>query len=65
VTHGLGTKLVNVQVVDATTYETVFVEVARTTINAIEVRFADTVANGDYICMTSLVGALDTASIAN
>ena len=65
VTHGLGSKLVNVQVVDATSYETVFVEVARTTTNAIEVRFADTVANGDYICMTSLVGALDTSSIAN
>lgn len=65
VTHSLGSKLVNVQVVDATSYETVFVEVARTTTNAIEVRFADTVANGDYICMTSLVGALDTSSIAN
>lgn len=65
VTHGLSSKLVNVQIVDATSYETVFVEVARTTTNAIEVRFADTVANGDYICMTSLVGALDTSSIAN
>lgn len=65
VTHGLGSKLVNVQVVDATTYETVFVEVARTTTNALEVRFASTVANGDYICMTSLVGALDTANIAS
>ena len=65
VTHSLGSKLVNVQVVDATTYETVFVEVARTTVNAVEVRFASTVANGDYICMTSLVGALDTANIAS
>lgn len=65
VTHGLGSKLVHVQVVDATTYETVFVEVARTTTNALEVRFASTVANGDYICMTSLVGALDTANIAS
>lgn len=65
VTHGLGSKLVNVQVVDATTYETVFVEVARTTTNAIEVRFADTVDNGDYICMTSLVGALDISNIGN
>jgi len=65
VTHGLGSKLVNVQVVDATDYETVFVEVARTTTNAVEVRFGSTVSNGDYICMTSLVGALDTANIAS
>jgi len=65
VTHSLGSKLVNVQVVDATSYETVFVEVARTTTNAIEVRFADTVDNGDYICMTSLVGALDISNIGN
>jgi len=65
VTHGLGSKLVNVQIVDATSYETVFVEVARTTTNAIEVRFADTVNDGDYICMTSLVGALDISNIGN
>lgn len=65
VTHGLGSKLVQVQVVDATTYETVFVEVVRNGDNTVQVVFADTVANGDYICMTSLVGALDTASIAS
>lgn len=65
VTHGLGSKLVQVQVVDATTYETVFVEVVRNGDNTVQVVFADTVANGDYICMTSLVGALDTANIAS
>lgn len=59
VTHSLGSKLVQVQVVDATNYETVFVEVARTTTSAIEVRFADTVSDGDYICITSLVSNLD------
>ena len=65
VTHGLGSKLVQVQVVDATTYETVFVEVVRNGDNTVQVVFADTVANGDYICMTALVGALDTANIAS
>ena len=65
VTHGLGSKLVQVQVVDATTYETVFVEVVRNADNTVQVIFADTVANGDYICMTTLVGALDTANIAS
>lgn len=64
VTHGLGSKLVNVQVVDATTYETIFVDIARTTVNAVTVAFADTVDNGDYICMTTLVGNLDTTSPA-
>lgn len=65
VTHSLGSKLVNVQILDATTYETVFVEVVRNGDNTVQVVFADTVSNGDYICMTSLVGALDTANIAS
>lgn len=64
VTHSLGSKLVNVQIIDATTYETVFVEVVRNGDDTVQVVFADTVANGDYICMTSLVGALDTSNIA-
>lgn len=64
VTHSLGSKLVNVQVVDATTYETIFVDIARTTVNAVTVAFADTVTDGDYICMTTLVGNLDTTSPA-
>lgn len=58
--HGLGTKLVMVEVVDATTYETIFVDIARTTVNAVTVSFADTVTNGDYFCMVSAVGNLDT-----
>jgi hypothetical protein len=62
--HGLGTKLVQVQVVDSTNYETVFVEVARTTTNAVEVRFAQTVTDGDYICMVSSVANLDTTTPA-
>ena len=59
--HSLGTKLVMVEVVDATTYETIFVDIARTTVNAVTVSFADTVDNGDYICMVSAVGNQDTA----
>jgi hypothetical protein len=64
VTHGLGSQLVQVQVVDATTYETVFVEVARPTTTTVTISFAATVANGDYICMTTLAGALDVANTA-
>ena len=64
VTHGLGSQYVNVQVVDSTNYETVFVEVARPTTNTVTVAFANTVTNGDYICMTTLVGNLDTTSPA-
>lgn len=64
VTHGLNSKLVNVQVIDATTHETIFVDVARPSTTTVTVAFADTVANGDYICMTTLVGNLDAASPA-
>lgn len=61
VTHGLGTKLVKVEIVDATTYETVFVEIARPSTTTVTVSFADTVSNGDYFCMVSAVDNLDTA----
>ena len=62
--HSLGTKLVQVQVVDSTNYETIFVEVARTTDNAVEVRFAQAVTDGDYICMVSSIANLDTTTPA-
>ena len=61
VAHSLGTKLVMVQVVDATTYETVMVEITRPSTTQVKVHFADTVSNGDYICMVSAVGNEDTA----
>lgn len=64
VTHGLNTKLVAVQVIDASTHETVMVEVARPTVNTVTVSFGQTVSNGDYYCMTSLVGNEDTANTA-
>lgn len=64
VTHGLGTKLVSVQVIDSSSHETVFVEVARPTDNTVTVSFAQTVTNGDYYCLTSLVGTEDVANTA-
>lgn len=48
VTHNLGTKAVSVQVIDYSTQETVFVDVARPTVNTITVTFASTVADNDY-----------------
>jgi hypothetical protein len=60
VAHGLGTKLVMVEVIDATTYATVMVEVTRPSTTAVKVHFAQTVTNGDYICMVSAVGNEDT-----
>jgi len=61
VAHGLGTKLVMVEVVDATTYETIMVEVTRPSTTQVKVHFAQTVSNGDYICMVSAVANEDTA----
>ena len=60
VAHGLGTKLVMVEVVDATTYETIMVEITRPSTTQVKVHFAQTVSNGDYICMVSAVGNEDT-----
>ena len=61
VAHGLGTKLVMVEVIDATTHETVMVEVTRPSTTTVKIHFAQTVSNGDYFCMVSAVGNLDTA----
>jgi hypothetical protein len=61
VAHGLGTKLVMVEVVDATTYETIMVEITRPSTTQVKVHFAQTVSNGDYICMVSAVANEDTA----
>ncbi len=61
VAHGLGTKLVMVEVIDATTHETVMVEVTRPSTTTVKIHFAQTVSNADYFCMVSAVGNLDTA----
>jgi hypothetical protein len=59
VTHNLGSKYVMVEVVDSSSFETVFVETARPTANTVTVSFASTVTNGDYICMVTLVAGVD------
>ena len=64
VSHQLGSKLVNVQVIDATTHETIFVDVARPSTTTVTVAFAASVTDADYICMTTLVGNLDTTQPA-
>lgn len=64
VTHGLGTKLVQVSILDATTHETVFVDIARPGVNTVTVSFAAAVADSAYYCLVSKVGNLDTADTA-
>ena len=54
-------KPLRVSILDATTYETVFVDVTRPGINTVTISFAATVANAAYYCMVSKVGNLDTA----
>jgi hypothetical protein len=60
VAHGLGTRLVQIEVVDASTYETVFVEVARPSTTTATISFAQSVTNAAYFCMISAVGNVDT-----
>lgn len=48
VTHNLGTKAVSAQVVSYATQETVFVDVARPTVNTVTVSFASTVTDNAY-----------------
>lgn len=53
ITHPFATRAVIVQIISATTYETVYVDVARPTTSTVTVTFASTVANGDYIAILS------------
>jgi hypothetical protein len=55
VEHYLGTKRIIAQVMDATTGETVMVDVARTTDDEITVAFAGAVTDGDYILNLQVV----------
>jgi len=48
VTHNLGTKAVSAQVISYATQETVYVDVARPTVNTLTVSFASAVTNNDY-----------------
>lgn len=60
VTHGLGSKLVMVQVVGATDYETVHVDVERPTTNTIQLIFGNTPTQAAYYCMVWRVDNEDT-----
>jgi hypothetical protein len=53
ITHPFATRAVIVQIIDATTYETVYVDVARPTISTVTVTFASTVTNGAFIAILS------------
>ena len=48
VTHNLGTKAVSAQVISYATQETVYVDVARPTVNTLTVSFASAVTDNDY-----------------
>lgn len=56
VTHNLGTRNVIVQLYDATTYETVYADVERTTTNAIDVTFASTPTNSVVVLVQAMWG---------
>jgi len=55
VEHYMGTKRIIAQVMDATTGETVFVDVIRTTDDEVEVAFGSTVTDGAYILNLQVV----------
>lgn len=61
VTHGLGSKLVMVQVIGSTDFETVHVDVERPTTNTIKITFGATPTHGDYYCMVWKIDNEDTA----
>lgn len=56
VTHNFGTRNVIVQLYDATTYETVYADVERTTTNAIDVTFASTPTNSVVVLIQRMWG---------
>jgi len=53
ITHPFATRALIVQIIDATSYETVYVDVARPTTSTVTVTFASTVTNGAYIAILS------------
>lgn len=53
ITHTFNTKIISVQVISTSTYETVFVDVARPTTSTVTVSFASTVTDGAYIAILS------------
>lgn len=55
VTHNLNTRLVNVQLFDSSSYETVHADVVRTTVNTIDLTFASAPASGDITVLVTRV----------
>ena len=55
VTHSLGTRLVNVQLFDSSSYETVHADVVRTTTNTIDLTFAAAPGSGDVTVLVTRV----------
>lgn len=53
ITHTFNTRAISVQILDATTYETVHVDVARPTASTVTVAFASSVTDGAYIAILS------------
>ena len=53
ITHDYNTQRIMVQVVDSTTFETVFVDTARPTASTVTIAFAATVTEGAYIAILS------------
>jgi len=56
VTHNLGTRNVIVQMYDSSSYETVYAEVSRTTVSAVNVRFNTAPASNDITILISKIG---------
>jgi hypothetical protein len=55
VTHNLNTRLVNVQLFDSSSYETVHADVVRTTVNTIDLTFASAPSSGDITVLVTRV----------
>ena len=56
VTHTLSSRDLIVQVYDTSTYDTVFVDVARPTTSTVTVAFASSVTDGDYRVLIKKIG---------
>ena len=56
VTHSLNSRDVACQVYDTSSYDTVYVDISRATVNTVEVAFAQSVTDGDYKILITKIG---------
>ena len=56
VTHSLNSRDVACQVYDTSSYDTVYVDISRATVNTVEVAFARSVTDGDYKILITKIG---------